>query len=127
VGALILAAATIATLIWHRRRLTSLVMLSVVGLMVALTFARFSAPDLALTQLSVEMVTIILLMLSLFFLPRTTPAESSRRRRFRDGALALAAGLLMSGLSFAILNRPYETISGFFLQNSVPAAAEQTW
>jgi len=120
VGALILAAATIATLIWHRRRLTSLVMLSVVGLMVALTFARFSAPDLALTQLSVEMVTIILLMLSLFFLPRTTPAESSRRRRFRDGALALAAGLLMSGLSFAILTRPYETISGFFLQNSVP-------
>jgi multicomponent K+:H+ antiporter subunit A len=59
-------------------------------------------------------------MLSLFFLPRTTPAESSRRRRFRDGALALAAGLLMSGLSFAILTRPYETISGFFLQNSVP-------
>jgi multicomponent K+:H+ antiporter subunit A len=120
VCALILAAAALATVLWHRRRLTSLVMLSVVGLLVALAFSRFSAPDLALTQLSVEMVTILLLMLSLFFLPRTTPSESSWPRRIRDGALALGAGLLVSGLSFAILTRPYETISGFFLQNSVP-------
>ena len=120
VAALLLMVATLATVIWHRRRLVALVMLSVVGLMVALAFARFSAPDLALTQLSVEMVTIILLMLSLFFLPRTTPAESSPLRRVRDIALACGAGLLVAGLSFAMLSRPYETISGFFLQKSVP-------
>ena len=36
-------------------------------LMVALGFARYSAPDLALTQLSIEVVTIILLVLALFF------------------------------------------------------------
>ncbi len=120
VAALLLMVATLATVVWHRRRLVSLVMLSVVGLMVALAFARFSAPDLALTQLSVEMVTIILLMLSLFFLPRTTPVESSPLRRGRDMALASGAGLLVGGLSFAMLSRPYETISGFFLQKSVP-------
>ena len=48
-----------------------------VGLMVSLAFVRFSAPDLALTQISVEVVTIILLMLALYFLPQLTPFESS--------------------------------------------------
>ncbi|MFT6463435.1 monovalent cation/H+ antiporter subunit A [Halopseudomonas sp.] len=119
VGALMLMIAAVATVVWHKRRLVALVMLSVVGLFVALTFARFSAPDLALTQLSVEVVTIILLMLALFFLPRLTPAESSGLRRTRDLGLAGMAGLLVSALSFAVMTRPYETIAGYFLENSV--------
>ncbi|MBQ0744003.1 MAG: monovalent cation/H+ antiporter subunit A [Pseudomonas sp.] len=119
VGALMLMIAAVATVIWHKQRLVALVMLSVVGLFVALTFARFSAPDLALTQLSVEVVTIILLMLALFFLPRLTPAESSGLRRTRDLGLAGMAGLLVSALSFAVMTRPYETIAGYFLENSV--------
>ncbi|HBS16609.1 MAG TPA: monovalent cation/H+ antiporter subunit A, partial [Halomonas sp.] len=72
-GAGMLIFGGIATAATHRYRLISLLMLSVVGLFVALTFARFSAPDLALTQLSVEVVTMILLMLALFFLPQKTP------------------------------------------------------
>ena len=119
VGALMLMIAAVATVIWHKQRLVALVMLSVVGLFVALAFARFSAPDLALTQLSVEVVTIILLMLALFFLPRLTPAESSGLRRTRDLGLAGMAGLLVSALSFAVMTRPYETIAGYFLENSV--------
>lgn len=119
VGALMLMIAAVSTVLWHKQRLVALVMLSVVGLFVALAFARFSAPDLALTQLSVEVVTIILLMLALFFLPRLTPAESSNLRRARDLGLAGMAGLLVTGLSFAVMTRPYETIAGFFLENSV--------
>lgn len=119
VGALMLMIAAVSTVLWHKQRLVALVMLSVVGLFVALAFARFSAPDLALTQLSVEVVTIILLMLALFFLPRLTPAESSNLRRARDLGFAGMAGLLVTGLSFAVMTRPYETIAGFFLENSV--------
>jgi multicomponent K+:H+ antiporter subunit A len=119
VGALALIASSLATVFWHRQRLIALIMLSVVGLFVALTFARFSAPDLALTQLSVEVVTIVLLILALFFLPRLTPAESSGLRRCRDIGLALLAGLLVAGLAIAVLTRPYETIADFFLANSV--------
>ncbi|UAW99217.1 monovalent cation/H+ antiporter subunit A [Halopseudomonas nanhaiensis] len=117
-GMLVLMIGALATAFWHRQRLVALIMLSIVGLMVALAFARFSAPDLALTQLSVEVVTIVLLMLTLFFLPHRTPAESSRLRRTRDWALAGLAGLLVGGLSFAVLTRPYETIAGFFIENS---------
>ena len=118
-AALMLMASAGATAIWHRRRLVSLVMLSVVGLFVALAFARFSAPDLALTQLSVESVTIILMMLALYFLPRTTPAESATWRRGRDLLIAALAGALVTVLCLAVLTRPYESIAGYFLANSL--------
>ncbi|MCE0732859.1 monovalent cation/H+ antiporter subunit A [Halomonas sp. G15] len=119
-GAALLMFGGIATAVTHRFRLISLIMLSVVGLVVSLTFARFSAPDLALTQLSVEVVTMILLMLALFFLPQKTPTESSNRRNLRDVVLAGALGLVVASLNYAVLTRDTTPISGFFLENSVP-------
>jgi multicomponent K+:H+ antiporter subunit A len=119
-AATILCIAAVGTALLHHRRLLALLLLSVVGLIVALTFVKFSAPDLALTQLSVEVVTVVLLLLALYFLPSRTPAESSPRRRGRDLVLAIAAGLGTTALTWAVLTRPYESISGFFLDNSVP-------
>ncbi|MFG6176605.1 monovalent cation/H+ antiporter subunit A [Halomonas sp. THAF12] len=120
VGAALLIFSGLATAVTHRYRLISLLMLSMVGLLVSLTFARFSAPDLALTQLSVEVVTIILLMLALFFLPQKTPRESSLPRSLRDAALAGALGMTIASLNYAVLTRDISSISGFFLDNSVP-------
>ena len=120
VAAVALIAAAVGTVLLHRQRFTALLMLSVVGLVVALTFVKFSAPDLALTQLSVEVVTIVLLLLALYFLPWTSPAESGTRRQARDLSLAAAAGLGAGALTWAVLTRPYETIAGYFLANSVP-------
>ncbi len=117
---LILLVATGATVLWHRRRLVALIMISVVGLIMALVFVRFSAPDLALTQLSVEMVTIVLLLLALHFLPPATPRESSSWRRWRDGVLAILAGTGSALLTWAVLTHPYQTIAGYFLKQSVP-------
>ncbi|WP_110668710.1 monovalent cation/H+ antiporter subunit A [Salinicola halophilus] len=119
VGGVITILAGVGTAVMHRRRLVSLIMLSVVGLMVSLAFARFSAPDLALTQLAVEVVTVILLMLALFFLPQRTPKESSGGRIIRDVLLAAGFGGVVTSLNYALLTRPLDTISGFFLDNSV--------
>ncbi|MFG0583714.1 monovalent cation/H+ antiporter subunit A [Pseudomonas sp. zjy_9] len=118
-GLAIMVMAGLATVIFHRQRLAALVMLSVVGLMVALAFARYSAPDLALTQLSVEVVTIILLMLALFFLPAQTRVESSSMRALRDFSLAIGSGVMVAMLAFAVLTRPYTSIADYFLANSV--------
>ncbi|WP_166254518.1 monovalent cation/H+ antiporter subunit A [Marinobacter salicampi] len=120
VGAAILIISTLAATTFHRERLYSLILLSVVGLMVALAFARFSAPDLALTQLSVEVVTIVLLMLSLFYLPSWTPMETTSFRRWRDALIGLVVGLGMTLVTLAILTRPFSSISEFFLENSKP-------
>ena len=119
VGLGILSLSSILTVIFHRRRLMALIVLSVVGLMVSLAFARYSAPDLALTQLSVEVVTIILLILALFFMPDRTPVESSSLRSFRDLILAGTFGTMIALLAYAVLTRPYESIASFFLENSV--------
>mgnify|MGYP000450397293 CR=1 FL=1 len=119
-GAAMLIFGGIATAATHRYRLISLLMLSVVGLFVALTFARFSAPDLALTQLSVEVVTMILLMLALYFLPQKTSRESSPLRNVRDILLASALGLVIASLNYAVLTTPTLSISDYFLANSKP-------
>jgi len=115
-GVLILCALLTAFL--HRERFYALVLLSVVGLIVALAFARFSAPDLAMTQLSVEVVTIVLLMLALFYMPSWTPLESSRPQRSRDAVIALAAGVGMTLVTLAMLTQPFSSISDYFLENS---------
>jgi len=117
-GALIVA--TFATVWLHRQRFVALVTIGVVGLVVSLAFVKFSAPDLALTQLSVEIVTIVLLLLALYFLPQHGAAEKNPGRVWRDGAIALTAGAGTAALAWAVLTRPYETIAGYFLENSVP-------
>ncbi len=119
-GALALIAAVIAATILHRRRLTALILTGAVGLIVSLCFARFSAPDLALTQLSVEVATLVLLLLALYFLPQTSPVESSGYRRWRDMSLAAVTGCGVSWLALGMMTRPTASIADFFLENSVP-------
>jgi multicomponent K+:H+ antiporter subunit A len=88
--------------------------------MVSVGFVHFSAPDLALTQFTVEVVTIILMLLALDFLPNHTPVESSVLRRTRDAAIAVVGGLATMGLSWHYLLRDpvAEAISEFHLANS---------
>jgi len=117
-GAVMLLLAAFATVIWHRKRVVALLMISVVGLMVSIAFTRFSAPDLALTQLSVEVVTIILLMLALFFLPHKTPKQSEASRVVRDISIASMVGVIVGSLSYALMTRPFSTISDFFITNA---------
>jgi multicomponent K+:H+ antiporter subunit A len=115
-GVLILCA--LATAIMHRNRFYALVLMSVAGLIVALAFARFSAPDLAMTQLSVEVVTIVLLMLALYYMPSWTPRETAVLHRSRDILIALGAGGGMTLITLAMLTQPFSSISEFFLANS---------
>ena len=115
-----LAAAALATTWLHHERLTALILIGAVGLVVALTFVKFSAPDLALTQLSVEVVTIVLLMLALYFLPQHGLRDSTAARRWRDVGIASLAGLGAMAMTWAVLTRPFDPISGYFLDNSKP-------
>ncbi|WP_397452294.1 monovalent cation/H+ antiporter subunit A [Pseudomonas sp. NA-150] len=110
-------------------RLAALTMVSVCGLMTCITFVWFSAPDLALTQLAVEVVTTVLILLGLRWLPRRNeafaPAPGSERRarirRSRDFVLAGLVGTGMALLSYAMLTRPTpNTISSFYLSRALP-------
>ncbi|MFX0541954.1 monovalent cation/H+ antiporter subunit A [Roseovarius sp. S4756] len=119
-GWMMLVAATLGLVFLHRNRLLSLILIGIVGLMVSIAFVHFSAPDLALTQFTVEVVTIILLLLALNFLPNRTPVESTVLRRTRDAAIAIAGGLAATALSWHYLLRDpvAASISEFHLANS---------
>ncbi|WP_348240910.1 hydrogenase subunit MbhD domain-containing protein, partial [Salmonella enterica] len=68
----------------YRNRLFALMVLGIVGLVCSLGFVYVSGVDLALTQISVEVVTLILMLLTLFFLPKQSNPESRSWVRGRD-------------------------------------------
>jgi len=108
-------------------RLAALTMLGVVGLMVCLTFAWFSAPDLALTQIAVEAVTTVLFLLGLRWLPKRVELDDPRTRgrarwrRGRDVVIAVLTGTGIAALAYAMLTRSApQSIAPFFLERAVP-------
>lgn len=119
-GWAMLVAATGALVFNHRNRFLALILIGIVGLMVSIGFVYFSAPDLAMTQFTVEVVTIILLLLALNFLPNRTPIESTALRRTRDAGVAILGGLAAFALSWHYLLRDAVAtpISEFHLANS---------
>lgn len=119
-GGLLLGAGALATAFWHRHRFRAVLMLGLVGLMVSLMFARFSAPDLALTQLLIEIATVILILLAMHYLPRATPTESGLLHRSRDLLLAVLVGTGLAGLCYAMLTHTADSISAFHLAESKP-------
>ncbi|MBM0107048.1 monovalent cation/H+ antiporter subunit A [Steroidobacter sp. S1-65] len=114
-------------------RLAALIMVGCAGLVTSLTFAWFSAPDLALTQVSVEVVTTVLLLLGLRWMPKRLPLElqnrnrpRARARRVRDATLAILAGAGLATLAYAVLMRPAGPgIKDFIVANALPGGGGQ--
>jgi multicomponent K+:H+ antiporter subunit A len=116
--------AALAAPFFHRDRVVALVLIGVVGLLIAPMFALLSAPDLALTQISVEVVTILLMLLALNFLPKVTPVESAAPHRLGHAAIAGVAGVGVGWLAWSMMTRApaFDPISAFHLAQSKPGA-----
>jgi multicomponent K+:H+ antiporter subunit A len=109
-------------------RLAALMLAGTAGAVTCVTFIWFSAPDLALTQLTVEVMTTLLVLLGLRWLPPREPARGvynrqTRRvaagRRARDLLIALGAGAGMAVLAYAVMTRELPERSSFFLENAL--------
>lgn len=92
---LLLAVMAVATcvVVFTRSKATALVTLGVIGFGISLLFTYFGAPDLAITQIVVETLTIVLLFLILARLPEIQRISSNSRMAF-DAVVSLAAGAL---------------------------------
>jgi multicomponent K+:H+ antiporter subunit A len=77
-----------------------------------------SAPDLALTQLMVETLSILLILLALRYLPQASPPERAPLRKGLHAALALAGGGIVGALAYAMMTQPVASISEYFLRTS---------
>ncbi|WP_311064927.1 putative monovalent cation/H+ antiporter subunit A [Halomonas sp. DWK9] len=105
-----------------RSRLGAVVSVGIMGFSIALIFILFSAPDLGITQLLVETMTVILLVLVLFRLPRFSNL-STNLERIRDGAVAATMGVLIFLLIMTAWSiDQFETISTYMVENSAPLA-----
>ncbi|RKG40435.1 monovalent cation/H+ antiporter subunit A [Acinetobacter rongchengensis] len=108
-------------MLWfHHERIKAVLISGAVGLVVTMIFVTLSAPDLALTQITVDVVTTVLLLMSLSLLPQLTPYESSQTRRWRDAIVAIGGGLGVGWIAWLIMTRDHNSISWFFVQQSLP-------
>lgn len=110
-------------------RLVALILMSGAGLVTVMTFVWFSAPDLAITQLLVEIVTTVLILLGLRWMPKRQPDIYGDKklpltvvsRRSRDLAIALAVGFSLALISYFVMTRDLaDTVATSFLELAYP-------
>jgi multicomponent Na+:H+ antiporter subunit A len=119
--ALLMILAAFAT-VHSTSRLRSILSLGVVGFSMAMLFTFFGAPDLAMTQLVIETLTVILIALAFYHLP-TLEHSSPRRTRAIDLAVAIGGGLMVTLLVLAALAVQTPTpISDYYLEHSYKQA-----
>jgi multicomponent Na+:H+ antiporter subunit A len=119
--AALLACSALVTVLL-RSRLASVAALGVTGLSMALIFVLYSAPDLAMTQVMVETLSVIVLVLVFARLPRLV-RRSGVAQRLRDVVVAGSLGLAMALLVLASAGVDLEhTASRYYLAASVPEA-----
>ena len=121
---LLVLLAAVGAVVVTRSVLLAICSLGVVGAGIAMIFLAHGAPDLALTQLLVETLTVIIVSVILLRLPGLGGASrKSRARKSFDAALALSAGALMTTLALAMLSSPLDrSITEFYEQSSYLAA-----
>lgn len=119
--AIIFVAAVIAVP-FINNRMMAIITTGAAGYIVALMFALFRAPDLALTQLLIETVSVILFMLVFYHLPELRKEKKKPPFKVINLVISLAVGVMMTLVSisaFALGGQTnFTTISEYFIENS---------
>jgi multicomponent Na+:H+ antiporter subunit A len=110
-----------------RHRLAAIGGLGGVGGGVALIFLVFGAPDIALTQLLVETLTLIFVSLILLRLPPmepiVKPGTPFQARTLRNAILSISAGLVVFTLVSGVVRNPLDrSLTAFFETHSYLSA-----
>lgn len=106
-----------------KSRVAAILLSGAVGYMVTLLFVLFRAPDLALTQMMVETVSVILFLLCFRHLPKLKPERVKARVQTINWIISGGVGLIMTFVALAAMgSSPFEPISEFFLKMSYSQA-----
>ncbi|MBY6035400.1 Na+/H+ antiporter subunit A [Fictibacillus nanhaiensis] len=115
---LVMAVAAIATILMTQR-IAAIIVIGVVGYGLSLLFVFFRAPDLALTQLIVETITVALFLLCFAHLPALKKSDKKPSEKLVDFILASSTGALLTIVAVSShSSKSFETISKYFVDNS---------
>lgn len=121
VAALILAAAWVA--VRASSLLAAAVALGGVGYGIALVYILFGAPDLAMTQVAIETLTVVLFVLVLYRHPFEFVARSNLATRIRDALVALGVGGVITSIVLIGAAEPVGSrLTPYFAEHSLLSA-----
>lgn len=113
-----------ATTVVAKSRLTAIVSLGAVGYGVALFFVLFRAPDLALTQLVIETISVALFLLCFYHLPKFSQKQESVGFHLGNAFISIAVGVTVSVIAFlAYAGKHFDSISQYYVDNTYEKAA----
>jgi multicomponent Na+:H+ antiporter subunit A len=114
----VMAVAAIAT-IWMTQRIAAIIVIGVVGYGLSLLFVFFRAPDLALTQLIIETITVALFLLCFAHLPALKKSDKKASEKMTDLLIAGSTGALLTMVAISShSSKSFDTISTYFVENS---------
>ncbi len=118
----ILMSASAVAAVRAKSRLSAILCLGGVGYSVALLFVAYGAPDLAITQLLVETLTVVLFSFVILKLPQIR-ILTRRKERGWDGVVAALAGLAMTLVVWkSVHNQTHAPISPGIVERSATEA-----
>ena len=90
-------------------RLMAICAMGVIGSCVGLIYLLYGAPDVALTQLTVEILVVVLITVVLLKLPKhITVVESGRIEKMTRGVIAISVGCLVTVLLLGVNSAPLD-------------------
>ncbi|MBM7648508.1 multicomponent Na+:H+ antiporter subunit A [Bacillus ectoiniformans] len=124
IALVVLIIASIITILVAKSRLTAIIALGAVGYTVSLFFVIFRAPDLALTQLVIETVSVALFLLCFYHLPKLSRHEERMSFKLGNAVISLSVGIIVTLIAIAShSNKLFDPISQYYIENTYEKAA----
>ena len=121
--ALFVAAGAISIL-FVKSRMTSIILLGAVGYTVSLFYVLFRAPDLALTQLVIETISVALFLVCFYHLPKLRKYETRIRFKLTNALISIGVGAVVTVMALsAHSNKLFDSISKYYVENTYEKAA----
>jgi multicomponent Na+:H+ antiporter subunit A len=112
------------SILFAKSRLTSIILLGAVGYTVSIFFVIFRAPDLALTQLVIETISVALFLLCFYHLPKLKKREERMRFRMINVFISVGVGAIVTMIALsAHSNKLFDSISQYYVDNTYTEAA----
>lgn len=111
-------------ILFAKSRMTSIILLGAVGYTVSLFYVLFRAPDLALTQLVIETISVALFLVCFYHLPKLRRFETRMRFRFTNALISVGVGVVVTLIALsAHSNKLFDSISQYYVENTYTEAA----